>query len=193
MRSPASTALGALTAVLFAASCGGSGGDGPPVGGDAGPPPGVRGETGMLVGITEAHNRVRAATGDGLPALTWDADLAAVAQAWSDGLAASGCGLTHSGNSYGENLAWFGGYLGSAQQVVDGWVSERECYTFGPFMRGDVCVGCERSGGCGHYTQVVWRETQRLGCGVAVCDGGSAAIWTCNYDPPGNFLGQEPY
>lgn len=181
-----------LLALLFTA-CGDDGGRGTPPGSDSGTPP-VTGETGMLVGITEAHNRVRASTGGGLPALVWDNDLAAVAQAWSEGLAADGCGLMHSsGTGLGENLAWFGGTTGTAQAVVDGWSGEVSCYTFGAFMRGDMCVGCDRSGGCGHYTQVVWRDTERLGCGVALCPGGTAAVWTCNYDPPGNFVGQEPY
>jgi pathogenesis-related protein 1 len=59
--------------------------------------------------------------------------------------------------------------------------------------------GC--SGVCGHYTQIVWRSSQRLGCGVAVCTTGSpwgspSPSWTyvvCNYDPPGNYVGQRPY
>jgi hypothetical protein len=36
----------------------------------------------------------------------------------------------------------------------------------------------------GHFTQLVWRETARLGCGVSQCGGGE--LWVCNYDPPGN-------
>ena len=70
------------------------------------------------------------------------------------------------------------------------------CYQPGPFMRGDMCdMACTdamNASGCGHYTQVIWRNTQRVGCGVAVCPNG-AEIWTCNYDPPGNYLGQNPY
>ena len=38
----------------------------------------------------------------------------------------------------------------------------------------------------GHFTQVVWKDTRQLGCGVAMCDGGE--IWVCNYSPPGNFV-----
>ena len=69
------------------------------------------------------------------------------------------------------------------------WVSERDCYTYGTFMRGDDCSGS--CSGCGHYTQVVWERSRRLGCGVATCGGSS--VWVCNYDPPGNVLGQAPY
>jgi hypothetical protein len=41
-------------------------------------------------------------------------------------------------------------------------------------------------------TQVVWRESVRLGCGTASCNDGGV-IWVCNYDPPGNYLGNMPY
>jgi len=38
--------------------------------------------------------------------------------------------------------------------------------------------------GIGHFTQMVWQDTQRLGCGV------SGSFLTCRYDPPGNYSGQ---
>lgn len=156
------------------------------------------GETGRMVGMTEAHNRFRAmaTTDTPIPALVWDTDLAAIAQAYSEELANNGCGLTHSSNGYGENLYWQRGLSVSAADVVASWHEEIDCYTYGPFMRGDSCnascVAAMNASGCGHYTQVVWRNTRRLGCGVATCSNG-AEIWTCNYDPPGNYLGQEPY
>ena len=43
----------------------------------------------------------------------------------------------------------------------------------------------------GHYTQMVWRETTRLGCGQAICNG--TLIVACNYSPAGNVLGRKPY
>ena len=43
----------------------------------------------------------------------------------------------------------------------------------------------------GHYTQMVWRDTTRLGCGEAQCKGMLMVV--CNYDPPGNYIGQKPY
>ena len=84
------------------------------------------GETGRMVGMTEAHNRFRAmaATDDPLPALIWDTELAAVAQAYSEELARSGCGLMHSSTGYGENLYWQRGLTVSAADVVEGWHAE---------------------------------------------------------------------
>lgn len=156
------------------------------------------GETGRMVGMTEAHNRFRRMSDamPPMPALVWNTDLAAIAQAYSEELARTGCGLTHSGNGYGENLYWQSGLSVSAEDVVASWHEEIECYTFGPFMRGDACnracTDAMNASGCGHYTQIVWRDTRRLGCGVATCPGG-AEIWTCNYDPAGNYVGEEPY
>jgi hypothetical protein len=40
----------------------------------------------------------------------------------------------------------------------------------------------------GHFTQLVWVGTQRLGCGVAQC--ADMDVWVCRYDPPGNVQGR---
>lgn len=152
-------------------------------------------ETDRLVGMTAAHNQVRAATSASppLPNLAWSEDLANVAQNYANHLAGT-CALVHSGGQYGENLASFGGQRATAQQVVDLWASEKSCYTYGTFKTADSCSSaCDGSGGCGHYTQIVWRGTKVVGCGVAECAGGNSEVWVCNYDPPGNYIGEAPY
>jgi uncharacterized protein YkwD len=47
-------------------------------------------------------------------------------------------------------------------------------------------------GDTGHYTQVVWKATTRVGCGVAdgVVSTLPAKFVACNYSPAGNVLGQ---
>lgn len=156
------------------------------------------GETGRMVGMTAAHNRFRAMVESDtpLPNLEWSTELAAIAQAYSESLAADGCAFRHSGNDYGENLYWQQGLSVTPEDVVASWYEEVECYTYGTFMGTDACdsacVAAQNSSGCGHYTQVVWRDTVHVGCGMATCDSG-AEIWTCNYDPPGNYLGENPY
>ncbi|MBI5529356.1 MAG: Fis family transcriptional regulator [Deltaproteobacteria bacterium] len=163
---------------------------------DGGAPSGS--ETGRMVGMTEAHNRHRRAaeTDTPIPDLVWAEEIAAVAQAYSEKLAAEGCDLVHSSGDYGENLYWQSGLTVTPADVVKSWHDEIECYTHGTFMEGDncdeACVAAMNSSGCGHYTQVVWRDTHRLGCGMAACDSG-AEIWTCNYDPPGNYVGELPF
>ncbi|HEX2730881.1 MAG TPA: CAP domain-containing protein [Polyangiaceae bacterium] len=163
----------------------------------------VTGETGKLIGITDAHNqkRMEVDADPPLPPLEWDDSIAALAQEWADHLAET-CGFEHSHrDGLGENLAEFGTSqegqnASTGADAVDGWYSEIECYTYGKFMDTDECTSdCDQYGGCGHYTQVVWRESQRVGCGVASCFDGRfyMDIYVCNYDPPGNFIGELPY
>jgi len=169
-------------------------------------------EPGLLAGITAEHNaaRARLVSATPLPPLSWSPEIAQVAQAYADKLAA-GCanGLSHSEpaerHDWGENLAAFaitGGKgdepNGTAKQTVLLWESELDCYTFGPFQSGvnDTCsAACKDYGGCGHLTQLLWRNTQRVGCGEAECSEGKTrkSYWVCNYDPPGNYTGELPY
>jgi pathogenesis-related protein 1 len=143
-------------------------------------------EPGRLAGITAAHNETRSELG--LPALVWDAEVARFAQVWADKLKRRNCDLQHrprkgaDAQKYGENIFGAAGKQSSAAEVVGEWVAEVKDYD----AKTNKCRGV-----CGHYTQVVWRKSQRLGCGMATC--GDAEVWVCNYDPPGNFLGQRPY
>jgi pathogenesis-related protein 1 len=181
---------GAAGAGAGGAGASGQGGSGATGGGSGGS--GACGHTGepepaSVAGITAAHNEARCAAGadPAIPPLAWSSSLAAVAQAYADQLAAQGCDLVHSGGPYGENLfAGTGSYAGDF--VVDAWMSEDTCFTYTTFPD---CCSCT----CGHLTQVLWRESTGLGCAVSSCSGGSGEVWVCNYDPPGNYLGEMPY
>jgi hypothetical protein len=163
------------------------------------------GETGIFVGMTAAHNAARAALNEGLADLTWSPEIAAFSQQWSDSLAENECGaIEHRDQSrYGENIAMRGstrqGQPFAPEEAVDGWVAEDACWSFGTILGSErcdtACVQGLNSNGCGHYTQVVWRNTQRVGCGYSTClsQGYTFEVWVCNYDPPGNFIGQTPY
>lgn len=163
---------------------GGCGGDGTPTNTN------TAAETGSLVGITAAHNQARAsvmpAPSTAIPPLTWSESVAATAQAW-----ASRCQFGHNPDSpYGENIFASSGQT-PADAVVADWVAEKKNYDYA----ANRCSG----GTCGHYTQVVWAKSLRLGCAVQNCTknspfgGGSWQLWVCGYDPPGNFGGQRPY
>lgn len=144
-------------------------------------------EPGNLKGFTEAHNKYRRETG--VPDLQWDSRLAAYAQEWADHLkSANNCNMQHRPRSgkytqkHGENLAWASGKEMDTAEVVENWYSEIKNYNY----TKNSC-----SGVCGHYTQVVWKNSQRVGCAMAKCR--NTEIWVCNYDPPGNYIGEKPY
>ncbi|KAI3978171.1 hypothetical protein MKX01_013002 [Papaver californicum] len=51
---------------------------------------------------------------------------------------------------------------------------------------------CNTGKECGHYTQIVWRESVHVGCTRIVCtNGGTFVVY--EYDPPGNWDGEYPY
>jgi hypothetical protein len=145
-------------------------------------------EPGRLAGITRLHNVVRAEIP--VPPLVWDPQIAATAQAY-----AARCQWRHSGAAgLGENLAAFAPPgRQTAAAPVDGWAAEKADYNY-------ATNSCAAGKQCGHYTQMVWRTSTRVGCGVQICSQGSPfegvtnwEIWVCNYAPPGNIVGQRPY
>jgi pathogenesis-related protein 1 len=80
----------------------------------------------------------------------------------------------------GENLAM--GYS-SIQAVLNAWVdSEAQYYN----SATKQCSG----GVCGHFTQVLWRTTSYVGCGIARC-ASNTPIYVCQYLRPGNCNGYD--
>ena len=129
--------------------------------------------------LLSLHNSYRAQ--HCVPPLAWSAELAASAQAW-----ANKCSLMfHSprGRSprerYSENLAWGGDR--PASSAVDAWYKEVDGYNFS--KPGFVS-------GLGHFTQMIWKNTKQLGCGVASCYLGTVRFWVCHYAPQGNWPDQ---
>lgn len=138
-----------------------------------------------------AHNQWRAKVG--VPALQWSDKLAATAQQWAAHLAESGCKQMSSGSEYGENLYWASAVKWSdgarqisrkpSNEVVNSWGRQEAQYDY-------VSNSC--SGMCGNYTQIVWKDTRKVGCGMAIC-GDKGQIWVCKYFPAGNVNNQRPY
>jgi hypothetical protein len=86
----------------------------------------------------------------------------------------------------GENI--FGASSGaSAHQAVQSWGGEGASYNY-------ASNSCAAGQICGHYTQIVWRDTTHVGCALHDCPGlryGSTIV--CDYGPGGNIDGQRPY
>jgi hypothetical protein len=152
------------------------------------------GGTGRLTSLDErllaAHNRERSAAG--IPALAWDPALAADAASWGEALAASGA-FEHmtdvdEEDPQGENL-WAGtrgAY--SPEEMVGGWTEEKKYFRPGRFpdnsATGDFAD-------VGHYTQVMWRESDRVGCALA--EGAEEEVLVCRYRTAGNVVGERPF
>ena len=136
---------------------------------------------GDMEGMLERHNFYRAEVGT--PPLQWSNKLAKNALKWANILKKKNCLLKHSPQNmrkgYGENIAWNSGYSESAIGVVDRWCSEKEYFNFST----RTCNGSWDL--CGHYTQVIWKNTSKVGCAVVKC--GDEEIWVCQYSPSGNI------
>ncbi|VAI38043.1 pathogenesis-related protein 1-like [Triticum dicoccoides] len=139
--------------------------------------------------FVDAHNAARADVG--LGEVTWDATVAAFAQDYADQRRGD-CQLIHTpdGRPYGENLygGGGGGTEWTATDAVNSWVSEKQYYDHD----SNTCSAPEGES-CGHYTQVVWRDSTGIGCARVVCDSGDGVFIICSYNPPGNFPGVSPY
>ena len=135
--------------------------------------------------IVALHNRERAAAG--VPPLEWDQRLADAAAAYGPALAERG-GLAHSPAEsrpgQGENL-WMGttGAF-SIEEMIVGWATEKSLFVPG------IVPNVSRSGhfgDVGHYVQMIWRSTTRVGC--ALHRSRTADFLVCRYAPAGNVVG----
>jgi hypothetical protein len=134
--------------------------------------------------VLAAHNGERERLG--VRALVWNERLADDAQAWAQTLARRGRMEHAHDTGQGENL-WVGtaGFY-SYEQMVGGWLAEKADYRHGTFPK------VSRNGrAVGHYTQMVWRGTTQVGCGLASAGGQDFLV--CRYSPPGNWVGQQAY
>lgn len=128
----------------------------------------------------EVHNQARAEVGVG--PLSWNHTLEAYAQNYANERIQD-CNMEHSGGPFGENLAEGYGEMTGAD-AVKFWLTEKPDYDH----HSNQCVHDV----CGHYTQIVWRDSVHLGCARAKCNNGWVFV-ICSYSPPGNIIGQRPF
>ncbi|XP_056004986.1 cysteine-rich venom protein latisemin-like [Ostrea edulis] len=139
--------------------------------------------------IVDKHNEFRSGvqpTAVAMAKMSWDDEIAMVAQKYADACK----GLVHDGGrqrgipgrfSVGQNLASASYDLGWPK-VVKLWYDEVKDFTLG---------GTNQLSLVGHYTQVVWAKSIKIGCGYAIC--GSTRSYVCNYGPGGNLDINNPY
>jgi hypothetical protein len=141
--------------------------------------------------LLAAHNRERAAAG--VPPLEWDQSLAADAAEWGEYLAELG-DIEHfpddpdDPDPQGENL-----FLGSKghfppEAMVGRWIDEKAHFKAGVFPDNSRTGDLED---VGHYTQLMWRTTSRVGCAVRPSE--DYEILVCRYSQAGNVIGERPF
>ncbi|KAG7884765.1 hypothetical protein KL938_001892 [Ogataea parapolymorpha] len=128
----------------------------------------------------DRHNYFRALHED-TPNLTWNDDVAKVAQNYADAYTCNG-ELVHSGNSLdgqslGENLAY--GYNFATAGAVDAWYDEINQYNYSDPGYSEAT---------GHFTQLVWKSSTEIGCAYKYCGSYLGYYIVCNYLPIGNLV-----
>lgn len=162
--------------------------------------------------ILKAHNDLRARYG--IAPLQWSKQLASHAKLWADtcywGHWKAQQTKTALGDDYfpppqqmGENLSVWrdpGSTMLAGQYGTKLWLDEEKDF--------DCQTGqCVPGRMCGHWTQMIWEDTKRVGCALRTCkDGIDPRSWpsstkgvpgvqylVCQYDPPGNYTGERPF
>ncbi|XP_037891590.1 CRISP/Allergen/PR-1 [Glossina fuscipes] len=152
--------------------------------------------------ILQEHNRLRqqVATGrypgqpgaENMREIVWDNELAERAQKWAEN-----CQFRHDPHrtlnrfTMGQNLAiiWSTAPLdpndGDFPSRIQNWFNEVQKYSYGDAWSPKT----------GHYSQLVWGETNLIGCGFAEYKDASKynKLYVCNYGPGGNVVGYNPY
>ena len=155
----------------------------------------------LIDAFVSAHDQARSGPLDPppsppLPPVSWDGVLAEAVYNYALRCEGSMGLLSHNANRSEDYRALGGsGYVGeniygtSARSVTPAaavalWMSEAPSYDY---ASGDI-------GGAGHYTQVVWRASVRIGCAIVDCPAltyHNTVI--CDYAPGGNIVGERPY
>ncbi|XP_042326502.1 glioma pathogenesis-related protein 1 [Sceloporus undulatus] len=145
------------------------------------------------------HNNFRSSVtppASNMKRMSWDHDLAKTAKAW-----AKMCQFRHNPDlkilgkvhpnftAVGENI-WAGSlWLFNVTVALTNWYREVQHYDYNTQSCSYVC---------GHYTQMVWATSYKIGCAVHFCPAvkyfnyPNAALFICNYGPGGNYP-TKPY
>jgi hypothetical protein len=161
------------------------------------PAPAPAPQAAFISDVLNAHNNERALYHNSM--LQWSDALAASAQQWANTLAQENSGLRHSDTGNGENTYASAAFTSEAPadsiyvDATQSWISEKQFYSYAP-----TGSDCQAGQVCGHFTQVIWRNTTSLGCGRATSQTADADGWywtyvVCQYSAAGNVTGQHAY
>lgn len=144
-------------------------------------------EAELAMRLVGAHNQLRNSAA--VQPTEWDADLAASAAAYASQLASSDK-FAHSAAASrpgeGENL-WRGTQGAfTIERMVSDWGSEKRMFRPGRFPNVSTTGRWED---VGHYTQIIWPTTLRVGCAVKASPNYDYLV--CRYATGGNVFGQR--
>ncbi|KAM3872272.1 peptidase inhibitor 16-like [Diretmus argenteus] len=141
--------------------------------------------------IVELHNYYRGMVSPSASAmlpLKWDSNLKVIAEGYS-----AKCIWNHNPDleETGENLYASTGSL-DLRLALEKWFLEHLDFDY----HNNTCPEDKM---CGHYTQMVWADTHRVGCAFHICNTMEglnferANFLVCNYYPAGNYEEEKPY
>jgi len=161
--------------------------------------------------ILDTHNKYRALIASGgekrgrpgpqppaadMKQMVWDDELSLVAQAHADQcIFEHDCAACRKVERWGvgQNLYIYKQSIRKAdndwEKAVTDWYEEVTLFSnkqVEPF---------KFSAAIGHYSQLVWADTDKVGCGITSYQDGKwfATLYTCNYGPNGNFIRGQMY
>ena len=140
-------------------------------------------------GAIGAHNRFRAM--HGAANLDYDQAMAVSAKKYAEELARTNSFQHSNYPGVGENLYSMSSSSSYSVQEVnksgivatERWYKEKDNYEF---SRPGFAMNT------GHFTQVVWKGTKKIGCGAALSQSDRKVYVVCQYSPPGNYESRFP-
>ncbi|XP_004078447.2 cysteine-rich venom protein pseudecin-like [Oryzias latipes] len=146
-------------------------------------------DTAVQAEIVDVHNAFRRAVeppAADMLMMSYSEELAVSAQAWVDK-----CVLDHgppssrmlNGYELGENLFYSTSPM-LWKSIINAWYKEVSHFAFPNASTNGKPVG--------HYTQVVWNSSYKVGCGVTLCSN-NIYLYGCHYYRAGNFKRWPPY
>ncbi|CAG0894725.1 unnamed protein product [Cyprideis torosa] len=143
--------------------------------------------------VLTTHNECRKI--HGVPPVKLDPLISNWAQEWAERCAKLDMMERRPQNVYGENIYY--SYIQkpnmnilSGESMVIGWYKESSNYNFDSEpSKLEIPKASLDSSSVGHFTQIVWKDTKRIGVGRATSNRGAWYV-VVNYSPKGNYVGE---
>jgi len=142
-----------------------------------------------VINSLKVHNQERVQLG--IKKLEWSNDLQKEAENYAKYLADKDVFKHSSQKNQGENL-YYEYYSASVtinplERASSSWLDEKKDYKYSKIGDGKNTFSM-----IGHYTQMIWKNTTKVGLGAYVNKEGKVYV-VARYYPAGNMIGKYPY